>query len=314
MAGKQVQDDKAPAVVAEPDDEVTEAAPMGSWEFIGDPPTSEQVKALLETLPTIWGIRQETFWEYVQPLSQSKNIATERGVKDFRVVWNLYFTVAGRVAMINQAAIINDWTVSFEPEPNATPPGFLEYGDRLVYREYCTIYRTTSDEELVLFGRRPGTAWVPGSGGSGAVATNRFEKVETSARGRSIAAWGFGVIPGSGIASFDEMLAARDNTAEPRPRGGQQAGPPMPRMSRGDMESALRQGIVEYSHLTGVSDDQAAQNTQDYAAKNFNRVLTIDPDTDAVDFGPLKDGEIALFLRFIQSQVTKKKAETGFEG
>lgn len=313
MTDSKAKEDKAPAVVAEPDDEVTEAPTSSSWEFIDEPPKPEDVKRLLATLPPIWGIEQADFWEYVQPLSQSKNIATERGVKDHHVVWALYFTVAGRIAMMNQAAIRNGWSVSFEPEPSVSPPGFLEYGDRLVYREYCTVY-DTNGEDLTLLGRRSGTAWVPGSGGSGAVSTNRFEKVETSARGRSIAAWGFGVIPGSGVASFDEMLAARDNAPGQRGARGQQSGPPQPRMSRDDMESALRQGIVEYSHLTGVSDDQSAVNTQDYAAKNFNRILTIDPETDAVDFSPLKDGEIALFMRFIQSQVSRRKAESGFEG
>ena len=298
-----------PAVVTEPDDAVNEAAPIGAWEFIGAPPTPEQVKTLLDTLPPVWGIEQVDFLEYVQPLSQSKNIATERGVKDYREVWTLYFTVAGRVAMINQAAMLNGWAVSFVPEEGTAIPGFVEYGDRIVYREYCVIYDGEGKAS-----RKPGTAWVPGSGGSGAVATNRFEKVETSARGRAIAAWGFGVIPGSGIASFDEMLAARDNATTSGRGRGQQQGPPQPRMSRADMESALRQSIVEYGHLTGVSDEQSAQNTQDYAAKNFNRILTIDPETDAVDFGPLKDGEIALFLRFIQSQVARRKAEAGFDG
>lgn len=36
---------------------------------------------------------------------------------------------------------------------------------------------------------------------------------ETAARGRALAAWGFGVLPGSGVASLEEMLGARQNAA-----------------------------------------------------------------------------------------------------
>jgi len=63
-----------------------------------------------------------------------------------------------------------------------------------------------------------------------------------------------------------------------------------------------------------ITDEIAAQNTQDYAARHFNRVLTIDPETNAVDLSTLKDGEIALFLRTMQSQISRTRAEQGFTG
>lgn len=194
------------AVAGEP---TRESIEISQWEFVERVPTRDEVVELLETLPPVWGVSTVGFADYVQALPQNKKIKvpdpTRPNVKidQYLECWSLYMSVAGRLKMLGQAADQNDWTVDFTPEPH-TPtsvPGMLVLDNRIVYREYCSI-RSGDGRSL---GSKPGTAWVPSSGGKQAAGSNPWEKVETSARGRAIAAWGFGVLPGSGVASVEEI-------------------------------------------------------------------------------------------------------------
>lgn len=296
------------------DDELTSEVPpedqgveFTSWEF-QQTPTTQEVYDKLSTLGEWWGLRPENYIEYIQPLSQSKNFG--RGTqKDYRTVWTLYVTVAGRIAMIRDAAKINDWTVNFVPEPH-TPtgiPGMLQFdSDRIVYREYVEIY---TDEGETLVGRKPGTAWVPASGGGGAVASNRFEKVETSSRGRAIAAWGFGVLPGSGIASLDEMLSLSDvqKAVQQERQRATQGGP---RLSRDDLETELRMKIVEFQQVSKSSDEQMAERVKRYVKTSFGKDIAHE-DSGAWDLSILKTGEIVLFRNRMADEIQKMKNEQG---
>jgi hypothetical protein len=196
----------------EPEEVVTEP---GSWEFI-ERPDRAKVDEMLRTLPDIFGVAFKDYIDYVIAMPQSKNVLvadeSRPGVKIKQRLetWTLYVTVAGRMKMMQEAGALNGWRVDIEPEPQ-TPTGaagFIQNGDgRIVYREYVSIWEKDEDRWRSI-GRRPGTAWVPYSGGSGASETTPYEKVETAARGRALAAWGFGVLPGSGVASLDEVQNA----------------------------------------------------------------------------------------------------------
>ena len=197
----------------EPPDVTSEAASLiEQWEFVGEAPTRDRVTELLSRLPSVWGVKTVDFADYVQALPQRKKIKVPREpgstvmIDQYLDCWTLYMSVAGRMKMLEAAAEQNGWMVDFEPEP-VTPtgcPGMLQMDERVVYREYVRIEAWTTDEDgtprIRKLGRKSGTAWVPSRGGSGAVSSNPYEKVETSARGRAIAAWGFGVLPGSGVA------------------------------------------------------------------------------------------------------------------
>lgn len=280
-----------------------------SWEF-QQTPTTEDVHDKLRTLPDWWGLRPEDYIEFIQPLSQSKNFAQPGQPKNYRTVWTLYVTVAGRIRMINDAASNDDhmWTVNFVPEPH-TPtgiPGMLQFdGDRIVYREYVEILGADGG----LLGRKPGTAWVPASGGGGAVASNRFEKVETSARGRAIAAWGFGVLPGSGVASLDEMLSLSEVRQATRQQGqGRQQ--QQPRQSREEIEDDLRMKIVEFQQVSGSTDDQMKARVVEYVQRSFSKDIGVLP-TGAWDFDVLKTGEVVLFRNRMADEVRRIKNEQG---
>lgn len=199
-----------------------------NWEFIDSIPTPEDVWTLLSTLKPVYGVQPCDYADFVVGLPSTKKMKVPDGnrkVEKFFDVVTLYMGVAGRMKMIADAAEMNGWCVNFVPEP-VTPtgvPGMLQMDDRIVYREYVEIealrgkYPVDGEDVDELYrrgdvlGRRPGTAWVPSTGGKQAAGSNPYEKVETAARGRAIAAWGFGVLPGSGVASLEEMLGSAYN-------------------------------------------------------------------------------------------------------
>lgn len=298
----------------EASEQVEQAAPQHSWEWVGEPPSLDEVEAKLKGLPPWWHLEPAEYVEFIQPLSQTKNMSLEKGRKEYATVWTLYVTVAGRVRMVNDAAEANGWVVEFEPEP-VTPtgiPGYLVYdegGDedagRVVYREYVSIWEKT-DDGAILLGRRPGTAWVPFSGGGGAIASNRWEKVETSARGRALAAWGFGVLPGSGIASLEEMQAAAEYAAAGQSAPARRQRREAPK--REDVESTLRQALVDYQDVTGVNDETMHDKVQSFVGRMFDKEVGL-TEKGAYDFSPLKDGEVTLIASRIAAEVKKLRAE-----
>ena len=274
-----------------------------SWEFPDDPPAREEVtKRLKELAAWYGGLRPEDYFDYVQALPQRKKIKAPDGSETYKEMWTLYITVAGRQAAINAAAEKNGWRVDFEPEP-VTPtgvPGYLQFDkERVVYREYCCIYaKSGGDGDWTLLGRKPGTAWVPGEGGGGAVRTNRFEKVETSARGRAIAAWGIGVLPGSGVASLDEMTTAQEliKAVQMTPQGAR-----VPK-SKDDVLEDARMAIAEYQTATGISDDEMFKKVHAYCVQKFDKQVQLN-ESGTVEFGRMKLGEITLFTNAIRQQI-----------
>lgn len=240
MRGGQVASKDVETKPAEPDQETVEDLEgpqvLENWEFIDRTPTRIEVAALLETLPDWWGVHPADYVDYVQALPSEKRMKVPdpsrnnvRIEKVFNVV-TLYFSVAARIQMCREAQELHGWRVEYVPEPITTCgiPGFIDLGEpsgRIVYREYVEIYAPIGPARVVtegdsgslsvakwrFIGRRPGMAWVPATGGRQAKGSNPYEKVETAARGRALAAWGFGVLPGSGVASLEEMLGVRQN-------------------------------------------------------------------------------------------------------
>lgn len=181
------------------------------WEWEGStaPDQAELLKAL-DSLAPVWGVAIIDHAVHVLPMSQTPKVYyDENDVRvpkrvstreSFVVVWKLYMQVAGRVAMLTEAQEAHDWTVDFIPDESATggTPAFVG-SKETIYREFCEI----SDASGRSLGSKPGMASLKASG-----TVPPWEKLETAARGRAIGAWGFGVLPGSGIASLDEMELA----------------------------------------------------------------------------------------------------------
>src|SRR5690242_8038340 len=91
-------------------DDVNEGVHVASsWEFPDDPPAPDEVRKRLEELPPWYGgIKPVDYLDYVQPLSQRKKIKKDGG-DEYKEMWTLYITVAGRMAAINATAHDQGW-------------------------------------------------------------------------------------------------------------------------------------------------------------------------------------------------------------
>lgn len=290
-------------------DETATEEKVSDWEFRHVPPTVDDVRRLLETLPDAYGVRYVDYLDYVQALPQDKKITRKvkmpngsiRKEDEYIATWALYMGVAGRVKMLNDVAWANGWAVDFEPEP-VTPtgiPGMLDYGKesgRIVYREYLTVTPYTEGKRDDAMGRRPGTAWVPYSGGKQAAGSNPVEKVETSARGRAIAAWGIGVLPGSGIASLEEMQGAAANERAMRQEAGPQQQETQTRKSREELVEEVLTTAEQVRQTRGLDDDVMKQRLVSFLSEKLGVVSVYDAETGQIDWLKPKPGQIQLLL------------------
>lgn len=304
-------DPVAAAPVEQQDDGEVGVAAISQWEFLDRVPTTEEVMALLLTLPDQWGVAVADFADYVQALPSKKKVkrpAPQRPdlmVDVYLEVHTLYMSVAGRQQMLRTIQEQNQWTVDLVPEPT-TPtgmPGFLAWEPRLVYREAMVV----TDKDGRRLGSKSGTAWVPYTGGSQAAGSNPFEKVETSARGRALAAWGIGVLPGSGVASVEEILGAGQNRAhidaEAGAQQGRQGGNGGARRPRGELLQEALAVAEELRQERGIDEEQMRVKIGDFLTKNLGITDAYDPVAVAVDWGKVKDGQLTLLTNSLRDSL-----------
>ncbi len=271
-----------------------------NFEFIDRVPTQEEVHDLLAGLEPVWGVPFTEVEQWVQGLPSKKKITkrvNNRAVESWHEVTTLYVSVAGRVHMARLAAEKRSWRIDFEPEP-VTPtgaPGFLQMDERIVYREYCTIWEIDDEGREILLGRKPGMAWVPSSGGKQAAGSNPYEKVETAARGRALAAWGFGVLPGSGIASLEEMLGVQKAPAAEEKVEASKS--PEERLEE------VRLLIEKVRQARDKTPEQMFDEIGAYAMKTFDVDIALRNDDEQVtglDLTVLKPGQVMLLGSALQ--------------
>jgi hypothetical protein len=299
----------------EQDDAINEED-VSQWQFI-EPrtPTASAIRDLLTTLPPVWGIRMVDFIDWVQPLPQTMTINKRTGnvvSKQKAQAYTLYTSVAGRQKMLNKAQEDHGWTVEFVPEER-TPtgvPGIIQLEPAIIYRVYLRIH----DKEGRLIGSRPGTAWIPASGRTNAALTNPIEKVETSANGRALGAWGFGVLPASGIATIEEMTGARENQAamarqERRqygPGGSVPGGPPI---DRSNILQTCQEVIEELRKIRKQSTEESNRKTADYLDRALGVKNPWDDELKIVNWKNVNSGQLALLLPKLNEMLDKERTE-----
>ena len=263
---------------------MNQANPEGdSWAFIGTAPTYQEAFALLESIPPIYGVKTSDFTDHILPLAQNTKVEVN-GNTEWKKVWRLYMTVAGRVAMVQKACEINGWQVDFSPEqsvPEGNPAGFIFTEPHLVYREFCNIY-THDDEtgEVVFLGSKPGMSQAKGG-------NNAYEKVETAARGRSIAAWGFGVLPGSGIASLEEMESVKGADVGTKLSGRKR--------SKGELLTSVNDLMKTLEKVKGNTADTVEPKILGYINEAFGK--------DSI--AELADGQLILLEKKIRASIAQ---------
>lgn len=274
---------------------------LQSWEFVDQPPTALQVVELLATLPEVWGQKPVDYADYVQVLAQERRVRQpipsnpSQSAEVHVLTHALYMTVAGRLKMLQAAQEELGWEVEVTPE-RKTPtkiPGYLSIETRLVFRTYVSIREGSRS-----LGSRFGTSWFPIDGDRSVAAKSPYEKVETSALGRALGAWGFGVLPGSGIASFEEVSGAQRNRAEAladarRPGHGTAAN----RVSRSELleeAMALSERLRLARHR---SEEEWTVKVGEYLSKTLGAKDAWDAEEKTLHWDKVKDGQLVILAR-----------------
>ncbi len=157
--------------------------------------TREQIVEFCKRAPAVGAVRHEEFADYVVPLTQRKKIDDE-----WTTVESPYMAVDGKLAMANEDHRRQGKRIDF-----SAPQVLVDSGDQL------TLLITVTSE---LYGSRHGIATSRRVGGTDIERAFPWEVAETSAIGRALGAMGYGLFPGSGLASAEDMIRATSDEAE----------------------------------------------------------------------------------------------------
>lgn len=146
-----------------------------------------------------------------------------------------YMTVDGRVREMTVANKDRPYSLMtfINPAEGETMPVDVNLPDGRIQRLYCPPQACLAVYIDPEGGLHVGTAKLGGD--RGAAASNPYEDAETSAVGRALAMAGYGLLPGSGIASAEEIARAREEEGKSQQPESQQpkAGQARPRPKAG---------------------------------------------------------------------------------
>ncbi len=185
--------------------------------------TREEILNICRRAPTVGAVKHDEFADYVVILTQRKKIDDE-----WTSVETPYMAVDGKLAMANEDHRRQGKRLDFGP-----PQVLVDNSDQL------TLLVTVTSE---IYGVRHGIATSRRASGTSAEREFPWEVAETSAIGRALTAMGYGLFPGAGLASAEDMLRSNavadhkhavDNGSRPTP-------PAAPRENTGDGGSTGR--------------------------------------------------------------------------
>jgi hypothetical protein len=199
----------------------------------------EELLALCKKARDVGKVRHEDFVDYVIGLEKKRRIGDEWVTSE-----TAYMSVDGKLAMANEDHRLQGKRLDFED------PVVLFNSD-----EQLTLMVTVVSE---IYGRRHGIATSRKVGGSPVEREFPWEVAETSAIGRALSAMGYGLLPGAGLASAEDMerVMAREQVREVPPV----AYPRTPSSRRaGTLTDFQKAELVRlYREMHGVADDAAA--------------------------------------------------------
>ena len=156
--------------------------------------TREDLIKLCHNAPKIGMVSHEEFVDYIVVLDKVRRINGKWEKTEVA-----YMSVDGKVAMANEDHRRQEKKLNFE-DPVV-----------LVHDEQNLTLLVAINSEI--YGRRHGIATSRKIGGSPYEVAHPWEIAETSAIGRALSAMGYGVLPGSGMASAEDIKRAREVVA-----------------------------------------------------------------------------------------------------
>lgn len=158
--------------------------------------TREEILALCRKARDVGTIKHEEFIDYIVVLESRRKVDDE-----WQSVEHAYMAVDGKLAMAN--------------EDHRKQSKRLDFGEPKILldnAEQLTLQVTVTSE---IYGARHGIATRSRKkGGTHAEREFPWEVAGTSAIGRALAAMGYGLLPGTGLASAEDMLRAQTANAQ----------------------------------------------------------------------------------------------------
>lgn len=228
--------------------------------------TREQILQILRATPNIGQVTHEEFADYVVALTQRR-----RGEDGWQSTEHPYMTVDGKLAMANQDHARQGKRLDFGP-----PQVLVDSEEQL------TLLVTVSSE---IYGTRHGIATSRRIGGTAAEREFPWEVAETSATGRALSMFGYGLFPGSGLASAEDMMRVGNNEtsrANAERRSGQSATRPSLNEPRSTytrthppLSPVQRNKLIElWRGLHGGNDIDANEGLDKLFIENFKHGLS----------------------------------------
>jgi|YNPNPStandDraft_1061719.scaffolds.fasta_scaffold90028_2 hypothetical protein len=196
--------------------------------------TREEVLALCRKARDVGAVKHEDFADYIVVLESRRKIGDE-----WQAVEHAYMAVDGKLAMANEDHRKQGKRLDFhEPKVLLDNP------------EQLTLQVTVTSE---IYGTRHGIATSRKKGGTNAERDFPWEVAETSAMGRALAAMGYGLLPGAGLASAEDIVRATSAPSPDKERASRRA----PLMSANQRTKLLelyreRHGGTEAEALQGL--------------------------------------------------------------
>jgi hypothetical protein len=153
--------------------------------------TRDEVIALCRQARDVGAVKHEDYADCVVVLESRRRIGDE-----WHTIEHAYMTVDGKLAMANEDHRKQGKRLDF-----AEPTVLIDDPEQL------TLQVTVTSE---MYGTRHGIATSRKVGGTNAERDFPWEVAETSAIGRALAAMGYGLLPGAGLASAEDVLRAQN--------------------------------------------------------------------------------------------------------
>ncbi len=236
--------------------------------------TREEILEVCRKARDVGAVKHEEFCDYVVVLQQRKKVDDE-----WTTVEAPYMAVDGKLAMANEDHRRQGKRLDF-----GTPQVLVDTADQL------TLLVTATSE---LYGTRHGIATSRRVGGTDMEREFPWEIAETSAIGRALTAFGYGLFPGSGLASADDMLRSGSvvdrehklqeqplqpahqtprEVREAREGGNGSTGSARP---RSPISAVQRRKLAElYRNLHGGSEAEAARGLDALFVETFKHAMS----------------------------------------